>query len=69
MIQDIIAYLILLVTFGIFIRKILLFFNLAGKKKVDSSKCGGCASGCEMKEMHLMNKVKITKYDQYRLYL
>jgi hypothetical protein len=58
-----------MVTFGIFIRKILLFFNLAGKKKADSSKCGGCSGGCEMKEIHLMNKGKFTKHDQYRLYL
>jgi len=69
MIQDIIAYLILAVTFGIFIRKILLFFNLTGKKTSISSKCSGCASGCEMKELNLMNKGKFTKHDQYRLYL
>jgi hypothetical protein len=69
MIQDYIAYLIILVAFGIFIHKILSFFNLIGKKSVAKGNCAGCSSGCEMKEIHLLNKPKFSKEDQYKLYL
>ena len=69
MIQDIIAYLILFAAFGIFIQKILRFLNLSRKSKSNSSACGGCTTGCEMKEIHLMKKGKFAKRDQYRFYL
>ncbi len=69
MIQDYIAYLIILIAFGIFIHKILLFFNLVGHKSEKSGNCAGCSTGCEMKELHLMNKPRFAKNDQYKLYL
>jgi len=69
MIQDIIAYLIISFAFGILLIRILRFFNLAGKKTANNSKCGGCTSGCEMKERHAFNKNKPTNYDQFRLQL
>lgn len=69
MIQEIIAYLIITIAFGILVLNILRFFNLIGKKTANSSKCGGCSSGCEMKEMHLTGKSKLVKHDQYKFYL
>ena len=68
MVQEIVAWLIISIAFGILILKILRFFNLVGKKKVNSSQCGGCSSGCEMKEIHKLEKHKLN-YDQYRIYL
>lgn len=69
MIQDIIAYLIILVAFGVLTLNMLQFFNVIGKKSVKSSKCGGCSTGCEMKELHQFKKNKPTNYDQYRIQL
>jgi hypothetical protein len=69
MIQDYIAYLIIVIALVIFIHKILLFFNLRSKKSAKSGNCSGCTTGCEMKELHLMNKPKFEKQDQYKLYL
>lgn len=66
MIQDIIAYLIVGAAFGILIYRILQFFNLTGTKQ---SKCGGCTTGCSLKELHVVNKAKFDKKDQYRFYL
>jgi len=69
MIQDYIAYLIIVVAFGIFVHKMLSFFNLIGKKSASKGNCSGCTSGCEMKEIHLLNKPKFSKKDQYKFYL
>ena len=69
MVQEIIAYLIIAFAFGVLILNTLRFFNLIGKKNVSSSKCGGCTSGCEMKELHIMNKNRPVKHDQYKFYL
>jgi len=69
MIQEIIAYLIIAIAFGILALNILRFFNLVGKKNVNSSKCGGCSTGCEMKEIHLASKSRLVKHDQYKFYL
>jgi hypothetical protein len=69
MIQNYFAYLIILAAFGIFVNKILRFFNVIGKKSVDKWNCAGCSSGCEMKEIHLINKPKISRKDQYKFYL
>jgi hypothetical protein len=69
MLQEIIAYLIIAVAFSILALNILRFFNLVGKKTVNSSKCGGCSSGCEMKELHLTGKARLEKQDQYKFYL
>lgn len=66
MVQNIIAYLIISLAFGIFGYRILQFFNLTQKK---ASKCGGCTSGCSLKELHVVNKAKFDKIDQYRFYL
>lgn len=66
MVQDIIAYLIIGSAFGILIYRILQFFNLTKKKP---AKCGGCTSGCSLKELHVVNKVKFDMKDQYRYYL
>jgi hypothetical protein len=69
MIQDYIAYLIIVVAFGIFVHKILSFFNVIGKKSIAKGNCVGCSSCCEMKEIHLLNKPKFSKKDQYKFYL
>lgn len=69
MIQEVIAYLIIVIAFGILAINILRFFNLVGKKTANSSKCGGCSTGCEMKELHLVGKNKSGKHDQYKFYL
>lgn len=66
MIQEIIAYLIIIAAFGIFIYRILQFFNLTSKK---ADKCGGCSTGCSLKELHVVNnKVKFDKKELYRFY-
>lgn len=65
MTQDIIAYLIITLAFSSFFYHILRFFNLFGKKRVSSSKCAGCTSGCEMKEIRQPGK----SYDQIKMSL
>jgi len=67
MIQDLIAYLIISIAFGALIIHILRFFNIARGKSVNTSKCGGCSTGCEMKELQQFKKPK--NYDQYRIQL
>jgi len=67
MVQDLIAYLIISIAFGALILHILRFFNVIGKKSVNTSKCGGCSAGCEMKEIQQFKKPK--NYDQYRIQL
>jgi len=67
MIQDLIAYLIISIAFGALLLHILRFFNLIGRKAVNHSKCSGCSTGCEMKEIHQFKKQK--NYDQYRIQL
>ncbi len=69
MIQDLIAYLIIFFAFGALALNIFKFFNLAGGKATNSSKCGGCSSGCDMKELQEFKKSKPTNYDQYRIQL
>lgn len=66
MIQEIIAYIVIWTAFGILAYRILQFFNLTKKKP---AKCGGCATGCSLKETHVVNKPKFNKNDQYRFYL
>jgi hypothetical protein len=66
MVQDIIAYLIIITAFGFMIFRIQQFFSLTGTK---STKCCGCATDCSLKKMHIANKVKLDKNDQYRFYL
>ena len=54
MIQEIITYLILLVTFGIVIRKLyllLLSFNKRKGAQPNAGKCGSCDSECALKEL------------------
>jgi len=67
MVQDLIAYLIISIAFGALILHILRFFNIIRKKSVSASKCAGCSTGCEMKELHQFKKPK--DYDQYRIQL
>lgn len=67
MIQDLIAYLIISIAFGALILHILRFFNIIGKKPVNTSQCGGCSTRCEMKELHQFKKPK--NYDQFRMQL
>jgi hypothetical protein len=69
MIQDIIAYLIISAAFGALTLNILQFFNLTDKKSANSSKCGGCSGGCEMKEIHQFKKDKPTNYNQFKIQL
>lgn len=65
MIQDIITYLIIVSAFGILTYRILQFFNLTRKK---ADKCGGCSTGCSLKELHVVNKAKFDKKELYRFY-
>lgn len=65
MIQEIIAYSIITLAFSSFIYQILRFFNLTGKKQIKSSTCGGCTSGCELKE----NRQPVKNYDQIKMSL
>ena len=65
MVQDIIAYIIIAAAFGVLGFRILQFFNLTKKK---ASKCGGCSTGCSLKELHVANKPKFNKNDQYSFY-
>jgi len=69
MIQDFIAYFIISIAFGALIIHILQFFNIIGKKAVSASKCSGCSSRCEMKELQQFRKDKPASYDQYRIQL
>ena len=69
MLQNIIAYLIIFLALSNLIYKILRFFNLTGKQSINSSKCGGCTSGCEMKEIHLLRKNNSIKNDPVRMSL
>lgn len=69
MVQEYIAYLIILAAFGILAKNVLHFFGITGKKAVKSSSCSGCSSGCEMKEIHQLTKAKPVKHDQYKFYL
>ncbi len=69
MIQEIIAWLIIIAAFGMLILHVLRFFNLTGKKNTKPGTCSGCSSGCEMKEIHQISKEKIVSTDQYRYYL
>ncbi len=65
MFQDIIAYIIVIAAFGVLVYRILQFFNVTKKK---ASKCGGCTTGCSLKELHIANKTKFNKNDQYSFY-
>ncbi len=65
MVQDIIAYIIIIIAFGVLVYRILQFFNLTKKK---ASKCGGCTTGCSLKELHIANKAKFNKNDLYSFY-
>jgi len=69
MVQELIAYLIIAIAFGILILKTMRFLNLVGKKAADSSTCGGCATGCAAKELYLVERKKSKKQDQYKFYL
>jgi len=69
MIQDLIAYLIISIAFGALILHILRFFNIMGKKSINTSKCSGCSAGCEMNELHQYKKDKPTNYTQFRIQL
>lgn len=66
MIQDIIAYTIVFAAFGFLIFRILQFFNLTRKKQ---EKCGDCTSGCSIKELHVVDKIKFNNNDRYKFYL
>lgn len=68
MVQEIIVYLIITFAFGAVTLNVLRFFNLAGTKKAgEAGKCGGCTSGCEVKELHQFAKAK-SKRDPYQFY-
>lgn len=66
MVQDIIAYIIILAAFCLLFYRVLQFFNLTNKKPTT---CGGCVSGCSLKELNVVKKAKFDKDDQYRIYL
>lgn len=69
MIQDLIAYIIILGAFGVLIHNVLHFFNVVGKKKKNTGGCGSCSSMCDLKEFHQLSKGKLSQRDQYRFYL
>ncbi len=68
MIQEIITYIILAGTFGLFVRNILRFFRIAGKKTA-SGKCAGCSGTCEIKEFKQFYQPKVLKQEHYKLNL
>jgi hypothetical protein len=65
MVQDIIAYLIILLALSSLVYRLLRFFNLAGKKQVNISKCGNCTSDCKLNEFSQMKG----KYNQIKMSL
>ena len=69
MIQVFIVYLIISIALSALMLKTLHLFNIIGKKSVNSSKCAGCSTGCEMKGLHQFKKEQTTGYDQYRMQL
>lgn len=69
MLQEIITYMILAMTFGIFILNMLRFFKLTGNKTVTKGKCPGCSGGCEIKELHQFRQPKVLKSEHYKLNL
>ncbi len=69
MIFDVIAYIIVLTALGALIRNMLRFFNLLVKKQTNVSKCGGCSSGCDIKEISSLKQHKPAHRDQYKFYL
>jgi hypothetical protein len=66
---DYIAYLIVSMALGALIINTLRFFNIVGEKHANSSKCGGCTTGCEMEGLHQFRKNKPSNYDQHRIQL
>ena len=68
MIFDVIAYIIILTALGALIINMLRFFNLFVKKQANVSKCGGCSSGCGIKEISLLKQPKSAR-NLYKFYL
>lgn len=68
MIQEILTYIIVAIAFVVAAYRILQSFNLIGRKKSDAAKCGSCSGGCEIKEMHAMNRQKPVKHNKYQFY-
>ena len=69
MIQDLIAYLIIIVALAAFTYRILGFFNLVGKKTSRPGNCAGCSGGCEINRTPFILNGKIKKRNKYQFYL
>lgn len=69
MIYDVIAYIIVLIALGALVRNMLRFFNLFVKKHANTSKCRGCSSGCDIKEIASLKQPQSAHRDQYKFYL
>jgi hypothetical protein len=69
MIQNFIAYLVLIIAFSALILNIFRFFNIIGKKPMRSSSCAGCSTGCEINEVHQYKKHQAKRYDQFKMQL
>ncbi len=69
MVQEIITYLIIAGAFGVVIYNMLVFFRIIGGKKANASNCGSCSGGgCEIKDLHIMNKPKFSRQNKYQFY-
>jgi hypothetical protein len=69
MIQDLIAYSIIIGALATFTYRILGFFNLVGKKTVRPGNCAGCSGGCEINRTPFIVNGKIKKRNKYQFYL
>lgn len=69
MVLNILTYIIIFTAFGAFLRNVLVFFNIIKAGTGKSTKCAGCYTGCEFKEISPLNKKISKKVDQYRFYL
>jgi hypothetical protein len=69
MVQDIVAYLIILAAISFFVYNILLFFGLVRKKSDNKSKCIGCSSSCEIKEIRQLGANRLIRFGQFKFYL
>jgi anaerobic selenocysteine-containing dehydrogenase len=65
MIQDLIAYSIIIGALATFTYRILGFFNLVGKKTARPGNCAGCSGGCEIKQTSVILNEKIKKWNKY----
>jgi hypothetical protein len=69
MIQNIIAYAIIATAWIAIFIKAIRFFNLSGKNKKHSSKCGSCTAECALRDLHIPVKERCSTPDKIEIYL